>query len=282
MTNSLEEQLTAGMRERVAHVTIATDIVGETLRIQGRRTMIARAACAVGVIGLVGAITTGVLATGGTKPGTGPNRSPVAVAQSPELRLAAAVTASQSTSYKVKTTLNRTGRPPMIIEGAFDPATATGYLRETFDNGGWHEERLVDGDRYHGDSYADGKVVWGHILGKYTTLVWNPPSRLQVAVSADPQSQLDALTKTGAKISQTGPDTYHFEAPFRVFGTFDNNKMVGDVTVGADHRVAKVMYKITFAHSGSVDGTVLDVTVTMELSDYGAPVTVNRPDVPGK
>src|SRR3954453_15732267 len=99
MTNSLEEQLTAGMRERVAGITITTDVVGETLRIQRRRTMITRTAYAVGVAGLAGAITAGVLATGGTGPGTAPNRPPVAGAESPELHLAAAVTASQSTSY---------------------------------------------------------------------------------------------------------------------------------------------------------------------------------------
>src|SRR5690349_18261046 len=102
MTNSLEEHLTAGMREQVAGITISTDVVGETLRIRRRRTMIARTGYAVGVIGLAGALTAGVLTTIGTGPGAAPNRPPVGAADSPELRLAAAVAASQSTSYKVK------------------------------------------------------------------------------------------------------------------------------------------------------------------------------------
>jgi hypothetical protein len=46
MTDFLEEQLTAGMREGVAGITIATDVVGEMLRIQRRRTMIAWTATA--------------------------------------------------------------------------------------------------------------------------------------------------------------------------------------------------------------------------------------------
>src|SRR5690349_20910417 len=175
MTNFLEEQLTAGMRERVGDVTITTDIVNEALRVRRRRTVIARTAYTAGVVGLAGALTAGVVATGGTGPATGPHRPPVATAGSPELRLAAAVAASQSTSYRVKTTIDMRSdpaSPPTIVEGAFDPATTTGFLRVPVSNGARHEERLIRGDWYTGDAGVDGKMVWRHNPGTYTTLVY--------------------------------------------------------------------------------------------------------------
>lgn len=281
MMDAIEEQLTAGMRERVAGITITTDIVGETLRIQQRRTVITRTAYAVGVLGLAGVLTAGALAI----PGSAPNRPAVTRAASPELRLAAAVAASQSTSYRVKITINyRTepDTPPMIVDGAFDPATTTGYLRLVFADGGRYEERLIEGDRYNGNTGTNGEMVWGHIRGKYTTLVFLPKSGMFAAVSADPQSQFDLLKRSGAKISQTGPGTYHFENAFPVYKNLDDNTMVGDVTVGADQRVAKVAYKITLHARSAPANAVTLLDVTMELSDYGTPVTVQRPNVPGK
>jgi hypothetical protein len=277
MTNFLEEQLTAGMRERVADVTITTDIVNEVLRVQRRRTVILRTAYTAGVVGLAGALTAGVVATSGTGSATGSNRPPVASAGSPELRLAAAVAASQSTSYRVKTTIDMRSDPgsrPTIVEGAFDPATTTGFLRVPVSNGARHEERLIGGDWYTGDAGIDGKMVWTHNPGKYTTLVYNAKSGLFAVVSADPRSQLDALEQSGARISQIGPEKYHFEAPLPVRKGLKSGTMTGDVTLGADQRVAKVVYQVR------LHATVIGVT--MELSDYGDPVTVERPGGPAK
>jgi hypothetical protein len=197
----------------------------------------------------------------------------VAGAESPELRLAAAVAASQSTSYRVKITINfrsEPGTPPMIIDGGFDPAATTGYLRLVFADGARAEERLIDGDWYTAATGTDRKMVWAHRPGKYTKLVYKPKSGFFPAVSTDPQSQFDTLKQSGAKISQTGPDTYHFEAPTNSPKQRKSGAMIGDVTVGTDQRVANVAYEV-----------VLDATdvlgVTMELSDYGVPVTVERP-----
>lgn len=55
------------------------------------------------------------------------------------------------------------------------------------------------------------------------------------------------------------------------------------MTVGSDHRVAKVVYEATMHFA--TETFVVDET--LELSDYGTPVTVERPagifeELPGK
>lgn len=274
MTNYIEEQLSAGMGERVAGITLTTDLVGPTLRRQRRRTMIMRTSYALGVVGLTGALGVGVIATGRIGPATTPDRPPAAGAESPKLRLAAAIATSQGTSYRVKNAVrvrSTPGSPPLVIEGAFDPAKATGYLRIPFDNGSY-EERLVDGDLYIGDSGTGRGMVWRHDPGKHSTLAYDVKSGL-LAMSADPQQLFDALTQSGATISQTGPDKYHFEVAVPARKGLTGGDMVGDVTIGSDNRVAKVVYKATLNSAGGQD--VLDGT--LELSGYGNPVKVERP-----
>src|SRR6185295_8424423 len=82
-------------------------------------------------------------------------RASVAGTESSQLRLAAAVSASRGISYRVKNTIiprSQPASPQMVITGAFDPATRTGYLRfASADGTPLSEERLVDGDLYIGD-----------------------------------------------------------------------------------------------------------------------------------
>ena len=303
MTNFIEEQLAAGMRERVAGIAVTTDLVGPTLRAQRRRTMVTRIGYAVGVIGLAGALTAGVLTTGGPGPAATRDRPPAAGAEPPQVRLAAAISASRGISYRVRNTIiprSQPGSPSMVVTGAFDPATATGYLRFASGDGPpWGEERLVDGDLYTADLLhlrplppsnqfkpapsPDQRVDWSHDPGKkYTSLPYDPKPGV-LAVSADPQQLFDALAKSGAKISQIGPDTYHFEVAIAPRANLSDGKAIGDVTVGSDHRVAKVVYEATMHF---VTETFV-VDETLELSDYGSPVTVERPggvfeELPGK
>jgi hypothetical protein len=303
MTNLIEEQLTEGMRERVAGITITTDLVGQTLRSRRRRTMVTRSAYAVGVAGLAGALAAGALAAGDTGPAATPDRPPAAGAGSPQLRLAAAVSASQDISYRVKNTIvvrSQPGSPSMVVTGAFDPATTTGYL--FFASGRarpWSEQRLVNGDLYTADLVhlqpipsnpkgkptpsIDQRVDWTHDPGKkYTNFVYDLKTGV-LSLSADPHQLFDALTNSGAKISQTGPDTYHFEVAIPPRKGLTGGTMAGDVTVGTDKRIAKVVYQAT--QRFATETAVLDGT--LELSDYGSPVTVERPSgtferLPGK
>ena len=74
-------------------------------------------------------------------------------------------------------------------------------------------------------------------------------------------------------MSQTGPDTYHFEVAVPPREGLTDGKVVGEVTVGSDHQVAKVVYEATVHFA--TETVVADET--LELSDYGTPVTVERP-----
>ncbi|WP_426503209.1 hypothetical protein ACPPVO_37015 [Dactylosporangium sp. McL0621] len=310
MTNFIEDQLAAGMREQAAGVTVDTDLVGRALRGHRRRTMVTRTAYAAGVVGLAGALAAGVLAAGAngpTSPGRpavsgaangaagrgGPavsgagNGQAVSGAEAPRLRLAAVVAASRGTSYEVRNTIsNRSqpGQPAMTISGAFDPATTTGYLYIPFGGGSaWHEERLIGGDLYITEAVAGQPVSWQHDPGtKHSALSYDVKTGV-LGVSADPQQLLDTLTQSGARISQTGPDRYHFEVALAARKGLTGGDIAGDVTVGPDQRIATVVYAATL-RSGA-DTTVLDAR--LELSGYGRPVTVERPGgtfetLPGK
>jgi hypothetical protein len=277
MTNLIEEELGAGMRERVAGIAITGDLVGEALRSQRRRTMIARTASAIGVVGLAGALTGGVLATGGTGPATATHRPSTTGAESPQIRLAAVIAASQDTSYRVKNTVTvKSPHVSLVVSGAFDPATTTGYMRIPFSNGGYREERLIHGDLYTIEVDAGGRGDWQLADKKHTTLPFDVKLNV-LALSADPQQMFAALTQSGAKISQTAPDKYHVVVPIpprKGFnGSMSSGTLVGDVTVGADKRIAKVAYEATVR--GSTETAVFDGA--MELSGYGSPVTVERP-----
>jgi hypothetical protein len=305
MTNFIEEQLTEGMRERVADVTITTDVVRQTLRAHRRHVVMARTGYAVGVAGLAGALAAGVLSTGGAGPGATPARTAVAGGESSQVRLAAAVSASRATSYRVKNTItyrSQPNSPQTVITGAFDPATTTGYLRfASADGTPWSEERLVGGDLYIGDLVhlrpvpsntakkpapsPDDRVDWTHDPGKkYTGLRYDDAKTgVLGTVPADPGELFDALTRSGARISQTGPDTYHFEVAVAPRPNLSDGKVVGDVTLGSDHRVAKVVYEATMHFA--TETFVADET--LEFSDYGTAVTVERPagifeELPGK
>jgi hypothetical protein len=305
MTNFIEEELTEGMRERVADITISTDVVRQTLRAHRRHLVMARTGYAVGAAGLAGALAAGVLNTGGAGPGATSGRTSVAGSESSQVRLAAAVSASRGISYRVKNTItyrSQPASPQTVITGAFDPATTTGYLRfASADGTPWSEERLVAGDLYIGDLVhlrpvpsntakkpvpsPDERVDWTHDPGKkYTSLPYDDAkSGVLGAVSADPGELLATLTRSGAKISQTGPDTYHFEVAIAPRPNLSDGKVVGDVTVGSDHRVAKVVYEATMHFA--TETFVADET--LELFDYGTPVTVQRPggifeELPGK
>jgi hypothetical protein len=158
----IEEQLAAGMREQAAGLTLRTDVVDAAARRYRRRTMFQRCAYAAGVIGLAGALA-GAVALGGSG-------SPAPPAAGADLRLASALAASESISYRVKVTTNSIttpDAPAMTTDGAFDPATDTGWLRTPYTEGpGWSEERLIEGVRYAGDAGIDRVVRWKRYPGK--------------------------------------------------------------------------------------------------------------------
>jgi hypothetical protein len=231
-----------------------------------------------------------------------PGQTPDAAQGAAAVRLAAAVKASDNISYRVKVT---TSNEPdgqrdawtERTEGAFDPATRTGYLSEVVPEGrNGYLERLVDGVRYTGCENCDDQ--WKQYPGTQDRLAYADAMNGVASASADPEALFDMLTQAGAKITQT--DTgFHFEVNTKDrYGEYPVT-LVGDVELGQDNRIASVTYEETITVPDTKDAEPPATTttgpqptteapkvtsyvsstnmVTVELYDYGTPVQVERP-----
>ncbi|OKI87586.1 hypothetical protein [Micromonospora sp. CB01531] len=308
MTTDLEDRLIDGMRDEVAGLAFTRDVLGDATRRHRRRTALHRTAYAAGVVGVTGALaaalTVGTGAPAGLRGAPGPVAERPATAASPEsprMRLAAAAAASENISYRVKfTTTNKDKLPPRgelpepvartwVTKGAFDPATATGYL-ESPNTGlvppmsiGWLQERLVDGVRYVGGlDGADpdsGKIVWARFPeGRQTSLNYDDALGGGLGTSADPQQLFRMLRQAGAKVSQNAGGGYHFEVSMQDSKQgIAADRLVGDVTIGADGRIKTVAYDRAVRWNARGPEHTYHLHVLMELSDYGLPVKVEAP-----
>jgi hypothetical protein len=189
----VEEQLTTGMRERVVALSLTTDVVGEAARRHRGRAAVLRLGYAVGAVGLAGALATG-MAIGGSDSGSPPTTHALAA---PEVRLASAIAATEKISYQVKVTELYRGQrgseaKPSITEGAFDPATKSGYLQSRWTGAeeSIYYQRLVDGVLYISSSGSKDK--WKQETGTHDRLRYesNAGGAVSEAVSAsaDPES----------------------------------------------------------------------------------------------
>lgn len=278
-----EEQLSAGMREYAAGLVLTTDVVVEARRRHRRRVAVQRMGYAAGVIGLAGTLAAGVAIGGSGAPA--PPSTPTVAA--PRVQLASAIAASENISYRVKVTELYRGRvdgadaKPTIIEGAFDPATATGYLasRWTGAEASVYHERLIDGVLYIGPPAGNG---WKQNPGTHDRLQYAQGEIGEVVgASADPEQLFDALQKSGTKITKSGAGVYHFEFSLKpsvsARGKLEQS-IAGDVTVAADNRIAKIAYaqtSVSTKHGTTYPPSIVDVTV--ELFGYGTPVKVEKP-----
>ncbi|MFG2058649.1 hypothetical protein ACGFI9_31950 [Micromonospora sp. NPDC048930] len=305
MSTDLEDQLIAGMRDAAAGLTFRRDVLGEATRRHRRRTALHRSAYAAGVVGVVGAlaavVTGGAGSPGGTihSPGPVAERSVAASPEPPQLRLAAAAAASENISYRVKVTTTSTDKPAKpgtlsepeserwVTVGAFDPATATGYLDSPYTGmrpaaiSGWAHERLIDGVRYvGGPDSADpdnGKIVWGREAGQHDSLDYAMAMGGGLGASASPAELFRVLGGAGATVTEKAPGVYHFEVTMQnPTPKILSDRLVGEVTVGADDRIAQVAYVRTtrIANRPRFNS---DLNVVIKLSDYGLPVKVEVP-----
>ncbi|MEU1837520.1 hypothetical protein [Micromonospora chersina] len=306
MTTHLEDQLVAGMRERAAGLTPTRDVLGAATRRHHRRAVLHRTAYAAGVVGVAGALTA-ALTVGADVPGGRPDPSgpvagrpaPAASPQSPQLRLAAAAAASENISYRVKVTTTLLDEPPpkgelpepvsqrWVTTGAFDPATATGYLDSPYTGlrpavaAGPEHLRLINGVLYFGGRDGrdpdNGKIVWSRFPDRQDTLDYDMAMGGRLGASASPEALLRVLNQAGATVTEQSPGLYHFDV-----STSDPaaeiiaDRLVGEVTVGADGRIAKVAYDRTSRMVRSKD-FASHLRVVVELSGYGLPVTVKAP-----
>jgi hypothetical protein len=281
MTTDIEHHLVAGMREEVAGIALTTDIVGTAARRHRRRTAAQRTLYGAGVVGLAGALAA-VMALGSgqqRQPGTG--RPPVASAESPSVRLAAAIAHSENISYKVRTTIVfDAGRGlRWSTEGAFDPARATGYLHVLDPNAPppfGYEERLIDGVRFVGFAGGHFKQYPGKHDRLAYTAVLDGALGAAFGASADPDQLFQALRQAKATITQTSAGTYHFEVTLEDTPNA-HTTLAGDVTLDADKRIAKVTFVQALQANKDGQSVTGRYPVTVELSDYGTPVSVQRP-----
>lgn len=280
----IEEQLTAGMRERAADLTLSTDVVGEATRRHRRRVAFHRCVYAAGVVGIAGALA-GAVALGGAGSPTPPAGHDQPAVASADLRLASAIAASESTSYRVKVTnksITTPGAPATTTEGAFDPATDTGWLRTPYTEGpGWSEERLIRGVRYAGDAGVDRIVHWKRHPGTHTSLNYDGGLGGALGASASPDDLFEALRQAGVTVTETGPGAYHFTVAVKDLPAgWASDALEGDIRLDADNRVARVEYEraVEYDAKGRIDAARW--TITMDLSGYGSPVTVEEPTIP--
>ncbi|MFJ8577183.1 hypothetical protein [Micromonospora sp. NPDC093277] len=307
MRIDVEDQLTAGMRDEVAGLAYTRDVLGEATRRHRRRTVLHRSAYAAGVVGVAGALAAALTVGAGTpgSPGSVAERPATATSpESPRMRLAAAAAASENISYRVKvTTTNKDKLPPQgelpepvagswVTEGAFDPATATGYLDSP--NTGLRppmsdfflKERLVDGVRYHGTlDGADpdsGRIVWSRTVreGRQTSLTFDDALGGTLGASTDPQQLFRMLRQAGAEVTQNPGGGYHFEVTVQDSSRgVAADRLVGDVTIDADGRIKTVAFDraARWNARGPESDHTYHLHVLVELSGYGLPVKVEAP-----
>jgi hypothetical protein len=290
MTTNLEEHLAAGMRQEMRGVALTGDVLGRARRRYRRRAAMVRLGYGLGVVGVAGALVTGVALSGGAPERTPDKAAPITRAESPALRLANAATASDGVSYRIKFTSQawaivdgkRSGPgEPTVTEGAFDPKTATGYAR-TPNEFGILTELLINGTRYQGtEPRPDGKPltgdheafsVYGQHPGTFDRLDWGLSGNPVLgATAADPAELFKALRDANAVITENPDGTLHFRY------TRDESVYDGDVTLDGNGRISRVAIAGTWESTikGRLDKS--EFVMTIEFSDYGLPVTVERP-----
>jgi hypothetical protein len=276
--NDLDAQLSERLHE-LAGGEPGSAAPTQRLLQRGRRARHRRAALAGTSLAVLaaGAVTAVAVATHSPTPAVTADRPPAATAATPRLELAAAVANSENISYRLKITAGGSKADPDgwgTAEGAYDPATSTGYLNSSQPDGpGVYYQRLINGKLYLG---SNGSKTWKQEPSN-GTFEYGDALGGAVGASADPQELFKALRQEGGKITQTGAGTYHFEVALKGDSAIKSGTLVGDVTVDADKRIAKVTYERTT--QAEKDGQALTSTsvLTVELSDYGTPVQVEKP-----
>ncbi|MFU8854704.1 hypothetical protein ACNAW0_27585 [Micromonospora sp. SL1-18] len=311
MTTDLEDRLIDGMRDEVAGLAFTRDVLGHATRRHRRRTALYRSAYAAGVVGVAGALaaalSVGAGAPGGTIGSPGPVAEPPTAAASPEppqLRLAAAAAASGNISYRVKVTttskdIAKQGELPepdgerWVTKGAFDPATATGYLDSPYNGqmrpaitAGFPHERLVDGVRYIGAPGASpgtkGNIFWSRVEGKQDNLDYDMAMGGGLGASASPEELFRVLGQAGATVTEKAVGVYRFEVTLKnVSREILADTFVGEVRIGADNRIARVSYDRTTRANIHGSKYTYHSGVVIELFDYGMPVRVEVPPFDG-
>ena len=285
MNTDLEEQLIESMRHKVDGLALTGDVLERATRRHQRHTTRVRIGCALGVAGLAGALAAGLTLGGGVTPRHDAGKAPAVQTDTASLRLVNAAAASDNISYRMRLKTG-SGKSGLTYEGAFDPMTATGYLRSPQDDSVL-TELLINGTRYVGGEPPLGPLPpdkgqgekygrYGQYPGKYDRLSLYGDSKTVLGAAApDPTALFKALKDANATTTENPDGTLHFAYTTK---TGDGSSATsGDVTLNADGRIAKVALAGTWQSTakGRLDkGTF---TSTLEIFDYGVAVKVQRP-----
>jgi hypothetical protein len=275
MNTDLETRLTESMHHKVDGIALTSDVLGRATIRHRRRTATIRIASGLGVVALVGALAAGFTMSGA------PEDPVVQARPAAAMRLANAAAASDNISYRLR--LKDLGG---TYEGAFDPKTATGYVRKPQDDSVM-TELLINGTRYVGGEAPLGPLPsdkgpgekygrYGQYPGKYDHLsLYAGGNPVLGAAAPDPAALVKALVKANATTTENPDGTLHFE--YATTFTDGSSTTSGDVTLNADGRIAKVGFTYAWRSTAKKRLDKGTSVTTLELYDYGLKVKVKRP-----
>ncbi|MFC7247212.1 hypothetical protein ACFQO7_32465 [Catellatospora aurea] len=244
-----------------------------------RRRRVFLAVPAMGAVVAVAALVVSGMSGPGADP-QGPGGS-VAGMETANMRLVAAITATEQSSYKVRTVSKLAYEPGKFNiwrnTAWFDPATRSAAVNpEVIEGLVGQQERLVDGDLYI-CTVGDGCEKKP---GKHDGLTYEYALNGKLGGAASLMSLLDVLREADAKITEDG-NKYHFEVTVKSTRAGTNPPQVmletltGDITIDADKRIASVAYeRVLDSEKPGWEATSYNVVAT--FSDYGK-VTIERP-----
>ncbi|SCG61135.1 hypothetical protein [Micromonospora coxensis] len=286
--NSLDERLANGLHSLVDGEPDSTPPVGLLLE-RGRRARRRRAGVVSGTLAVLalGAIGTVSLVQPATvaRPGGVAESAPGIAA--PRMKLASAVAASENISYRLRLTTATQWGPGQTYEGAFDPKTATGYVRAPQEDSVM-TELLINGTRYIGGEPPLGALPpdkgpehekygrYGQYPGKYDRLsLYGDPDTVLDAAAPDPAALFKALKTANATVRENPDGTLHFA--YAMQHKDGSTTTSGDITRDADGRIAKVTLNGTWQSTAKGRLDTGTSTATLELFDYGVEVKVKPP-----
>jgi hypothetical protein len=310
MTRTIEDLLAASMREEVAGLTPAPDLVARAAKRHRQRTRIRLAASVTGTAGIAAAVAIGLTVAssgpGAVRTGPGAAKAGGQAASSPQARLVAAMTASAQLSYRLHL-VNTSIMPGRLINwyadytGVYDPRTRSGagvnILRRQSGTGtgpslhGKVEGRIqvrIVGDNYYirwanGESWDTGRGTLVQALVLNGGRAWAPTD----GASADPAVLLAAVRRLGSVkfAGQSGSgaralDTYNFRYNIAGDASVKPHRLTGTIVVhDQSHLIATITMQtsVTGAHPQIADGGWLTFKTVMTFSDYGVPVGVQAP-----